>query len=47
MIVEECAHIQIITNQAKHAFGSPNVYAASVGFNVSFPLTSCLGFLEI
>lgn len=47
ILVEECAHIQVITNQAKHAFGSPNVYAASVNFSISFSLTQCLGFLEI
>lgn len=32
LIVEECAHIQTLLNQAKSAMGSPNVYAANVRY---------------
>lgn len=30
LVVEECAHIQTLLNQAKSAMGSQNVYAANV-----------------
>lgn len=47
-LVEECAHIQIITNQAKQAFGSSNVYAASVHISFSGGVyVIVVGFLEV